>query len=93
MHVNDTTRSDYPLYRFAHTPLPATIGSAWLTYDVPNGVRVDAIYRRDLTDYRADPHFDASLSAPLTSSLRWFAATERRRGERYVSAGVRWDVP
>jgi hypothetical protein len=93
MHVNDTTRSDYQLYRFARTPMPATVGSAWLTYDIPGGLRIDAIYRRDLTDYQPDAHFDASVSAPLTGALRWFASTERRHGERYVSAGLRWDVP
>jgi hypothetical protein len=93
MHVNDTTHSEYPLFRFERTPMPATVGSAWLTYDVPSGVRIDAIYRRDVTDYNPDPHFDASFSAPITPVLRWFAATERRHGERYVSAGVRWDVP
>lgn len=93
MHVNDTSRSDYPLVRFARTPMPATVGSAWLTYDLPGGLRIDAIYRRDVIDYVADPHFDASVSAPVTTSLRWFTSTERRHGERYVSAGLRWDLP
>lgn len=93
MHVNDTTHTDYSLYRFARTPLPATVGSAWLTYEVPRGLRIDALYRRDLTDFRPDTHFDASVSGPLTSTMRWFASTEKFQGERYVSAGLRWDVP
>jgi hypothetical protein len=93
MHVNDTTSSDYQLDRFARTPMPATVGSAWLTYDLPDGLRIDAIYRRDVTDYVPDAHFDASVSAPVSGALRWFASTERYHGERYVSAGLRWDVP
>lgn len=93
MHVNDTTHAEYPLFRFARTPHPANVGSAWLTYDLPDGLRVDAIYRRDLTDFQPNPHFDASISAPLTSQLRWFAATEKRDGQRYVSAGLRLNVP
>lgn len=93
MHVNDTTHSEYPLVRFARTPVPVTVGSAWLTYDLPSGIRADLIYRRDLIDYRADEHVDGSLSGPLNGALRWFAATERLQNRRYTTAGVRWDVP
>lgn len=93
MHVDDTTRSEYPLVRFARTPQPSTVGSAWLTYDIPGGLRADVIYRRDLIDYAPDAHLDGSLSGPLQGALRWFAATERLQNRRYFTAGVRWDVP
>lgn len=90
LHFNDTTRAEEPVLRFGPDPQPASVGSAWLTYELPGGMRVDAIYRRDLIGYVPDPHFDASLSAPLSESVRWFAATERRNGVRYVTAGLRF---
>lgn len=93
MHVNDTTKTEYPLFRFARTPIPSTVGSIWLTYDLPGGIRADAIYRRDLIDYSPDQHLDASISGPLSHGLRWFALTERRHGERYAGAGLQFGLP
>lgn len=93
MHVGDTTAPEYPLVRFARTAQPANVGSAWVTYDVPGGVRLDAIYRRDLLDYMPDAHFDASASGPLAGALRWFAASQRLHGNRFFSAGIRFETP
>lgn len=90
LHENDRTRPYEALYRFGARPQPASVGSYWITYESA-GLRIDAIYRRDLLDYRVDPHFDASISAPLWNGARIFGATERRAGTRYVTAGLRFD--
>lgn len=92
MRVNDTTQPIEPVYRFGARPRPATVGSYWLTYESA-GLRVDAIYRRDLLDYQPDPHLDVSISAPLTSALRVFAQTERLAGTRGVTIGLRAESP
>ena len=92
LHENDRTQPYEAVYRFGARPQPASVGSYWLTYETA-GMRIDAIYRRDLLDYRADPHFDASVSAPLWSGTRIFGATERRAGTRSVTAGLRFESP
>jgi hypothetical protein len=89
---NDFTEPYEAVYRFGARPLPATVGSYWLTYE-SSGLRIDTIYRRDLIDYRADPHFDASVSAPLWSAWRIYAATERVAGARTFSIGLRAQTP
>jgi hypothetical protein len=88
LHDDDRTVPYESLYRFGVRPQPATVGSYWATYETP-GMRIDAIYRRDLLDYRVDPHFDASVSTPLANGLRLFGATERRAGTRSITFGVR----
>lgn len=92
MHENDQTQPYEPIYRFGVRPQPATVGSYWLTYET-TGLRIDAIYRRDLLDYQVDPHFDASISAPLSSGVRLFGSTERRAGTRLVTVGLRTQIP
>jgi hypothetical protein len=89
---NDLTQPYEAVYRFGARPQPATVSSYWLTYE-SSGLRVDAIYRRDLIDYRADPHFDASVSAPLTPVWRIYGATERIAGTRTFSIGLRAQTP
>jgi len=76
--------------RFGARPLPATTGSVWLTYDLTDALRFDAIWRQDLVDYRPDAHLDASISAPLAHDLRWFVGSERRLGVRYTDVGLRF---
>ncbi|HLI95774.1 MAG TPA: hypothetical protein VKT72_06770 [Candidatus Baltobacteraceae bacterium] len=85
---NDQTQPYEPLYRFGVPVEPSTVGSYWLTYESA-GVRIDAIYRRDLLDSNPDPHFDASISAPVSGQLRIFGATERIAGRRLFSIGLR----
>lgn len=92
LHEDDTTQPYDALYRFGARPQPATVASYWLTYETA-GMRVDAMYRRDLLDYRPDPHVDASISAPLGRGLRAFAQTERYAGVRVVSVGVHAATP
>jgi len=89
---NDFTEPSETLYRFGARPRPSTVGSYWLTYESA-GLRIDALYRRDLLDYGADPHFDASISAPISSGLRIFGATERRAGARTFTIGLRALAP
>ena len=93
LHVDDRTEPYAPVFRFGAAPLPATPASLWLTYGNANALRIDAIWRRDLLDYRADPHVDASVSAPLAGGIRWFAGEERRAGTMYVTAGLRYSHP
>lgn len=76
--------------RFGARPQAATTGSAWLTYDLTGALRLDAIWRQDLIDYRPDAHLDASISAPLARDLRWFVGSERRLGVRYTDVGLRF---
>jgi hypothetical protein len=92
LRENDFTQPYEAVYRFGVRPQPATVQSYWFTYE-SSGVRVDAIYRRDLLDYRIDPHFDASISAPLTPQWRVYGATERLSGTRTYSFGLRTQVP
>ncbi|HET9096391.1 MAG TPA: carboxypeptidase-like regulatory domain-containing protein [Candidatus Baltobacteraceae bacterium] len=92
LRENDFTRPYEPVYRFGAQARPATVGSYWLTYESA-GLRIDAIYRRDLLDYAVDPHFDASISAPVGGGLRIFAATQRRAGTRGLAIGLRMDAP
>lgn len=69
---------------------PATVGSAWLTYEPSSRVRVDAIWRRDIVDQHPDAHFDAAFSSVLSGESRWFVSSERWLGRRSITAGIRW---
>ncbi len=89
---NDFTQPYEHIYRFGANPQPATVGSYWLTYDAGN-VRVDALYRRDLLNYSADPHFDASVSAAISRELRLYGSTERIAGTRTFIFGIRTQTP
>jgi hypothetical protein len=89
---NDFTRPYDSIYRFGAIARPSTVGSYWVTYESA-GLRIDALYRRDLLDYNADPHFDASISTPVMAGWRVFAATERRAGIRTVTLGLRAQTP
>ena len=82
-----TTR---PGFRFGARPLAADTGSVWLTYENPNALRFDAIWRQDLLDFRPDAHLDASISGPLSPKLRWFVGSERRHAARYTDIGLRF---
>ncbi len=74
-------------------PRPVTAASVWLTYENVGGLRADALYRQDLLDFSADPHVDASVSGPASPALRWFVSTEKWRGQRSFSAGLRAASP
>ncbi len=76
---NDLTQPYEGVYRFGTPPAPATVGSYWITYEGP-GMRLDAIYSRDLLDYRADPHLDLSISTPLGKQTAHFRGERAARG-------------
>jgi hypothetical protein len=90
LRTDDASLPSRRIFRFGAQPPAATPASLWLTYESAQGLRLDAIWRRDLLDYRPDPHLDASVSGPLIGALRWFAGSERRAGTRYISAGLRY---
>jgi hypothetical protein len=91
LHFSDTTHATMPVYRYGGIPQPATPSSAWIAYRNGSGVTADILWRRDLLDYKSDEHLDASLGGPLARGLRWFAATERRQGQRFSALGLRFE--
>lgn len=93
LHVGDTSRPYADVYRFGTQPQDATPAALWLSYENPHGIRTDAVWRRDLIDYKPNVHFDASVSGPLVRDLRWIAGTEQRGGTRYVFGGIRFERP
>lgn len=92
MHSDIQTLAYDSVFRFGANPQPATVGAYWITYESA-GLRVDTIYRRDLLDYRIDPHFDAALSVPVARRFRAFASTERYAGTRSFIFGFRLQTP
>lgn len=88
MHVTD----DVPQYGYGipYEGAAPTVGALWLTYDAPNALRFDAIYRRDLLD--ADPfyHVDGAISGPIANRLRWYAGVEDRMRRTFIDVGVRY---
>jgi hypothetical protein len=89
LHFDDSSQPYAPIFRFGASPLPATPASIWTTYENAHGFRADVVWRRDLLDYRAQQHLDASIGGPLASGFRWFIGSERRQGRGYISAGIR----
>lgn len=78
-----------PVARFGVLQQAATPSVAWLTY-AHRGMRVDAIWRRDLVDWLPSYHLDAAVSAPLGTRLEWFVSSERRLRSTGIDAGVRF---
>jgi hypothetical protein len=77
------------LHEQSTTALPQMVGSTWFTYQTP-GLRIDAIWRRDLLDGAPDAHVDGSISGPLSNRLSWFVATESRVKIRATDVGIRF---
>jgi hypothetical protein len=88
MHVDDTL----PLYGggLPYGGTAPTVNALWLTYDLPAGVRADAIYRRDLLDGAPFYHFDGAVSGPIANGLRWFAGAEDWMHRTFVQVGIRF---
>ena len=89
LHFDDASAPYAPVFRYGAPPVPATPASLWASYDNPDALHVDAIWRRDLLDYRVQTHVDVSVSGPLSNRFRWFIGSERRGGEQFLSAGIR----
>jgi hypothetical protein len=81
----------HPVLQIGAPPHPSDVGAAWLSYELPGGLRTDVIWRRDLIDWQPDEHVDASVSGPLQKGLRWFAGTERWLFARSIEAGLRFE--
>lgn len=88
MHVTDTVPSVPALNAYPTLASP-TESAAWLTYDATSGVRVDAIYRRDLLDGAPFYHIDGDISGPIAQRLRWYAGVEDRLGRTFLDVGLR----
>jgi hypothetical protein len=89
MHVTDTVPA-YALpaaYDGSTTP---TVNAFWLTYDATRGLRLDAIYRRDLLDGAPFYHVDGDLSGPVVNRLRWYAGVEDRARRTFLDVGLRF---
>jgi len=89
MHVTDTVPA-YALpaaYDGSATP---TVNAFWLTYDATCGLRLDAIYRRDLLDGAPFYHVDGDLSGPIVNRLRWYAGVEDRARRTFLDVGLRF---
>lgn len=95
MHVADTV----PAYGAPPTygePEPygestaPTVNALWVTYDPTIGVRLDAIYRRDLLDGAPFYHVDGDLSGPIANALRWYAGVEDRTRRTFLDVGLRF---
>ncbi len=64
-------------------------GVAWLSYEAPGGLRIDALARtaRDATATEGD--IDAGVAVPIARSTALTAGTEREKGRRRWYAGLR----
>ena len=87
MHVTDTV----PVYGIGspYDGTAPTVGAAWLTYENPGALRIDAIYRRDLLDAAPFYHVDGDVSGPIAGSLRWYAGVEDRMRRTFLDVGLR----
>jgi hypothetical protein len=88
MHVTDDVSSPTPLP--AYVAGAPTVNALWLTYDTGDGVRADAIYRRDLLDGLPFYHVDGAISGPIANRLRWYAGAEDRMRRTFVDLGLRF---
>ncbi|MFY9738024.1 MAG: hypothetical protein WAK11_03125 [Candidatus Cybelea sp.] len=90
MHVTDTVPA-YALTTAYDGSTTPTVNAFWLTYDAtPGGLRLDAIYRRDLLDGGPFYHVDGDLSGPIAGRLRWYAGVEDRERRTFLDVGLRF---
>jgi hypothetical protein len=90
MHAGIGEVQAHSVLRFGTAPQPSDVGSLWLTYEAAAGLRLDAIWRRDLVDWGADAHVDGAISGPLGYRTRWFVGSERYVFTRSIEAGIRY---
>jgi hypothetical protein len=89
MHVTDTVPAYALLTAYDGSTSP-TVNAFWLTYDATGGLRLDAIYRRDLLDGAPFYHVDGDLSGPIANRLRWYAGVEDRARRTFLVVGLRF---
>jgi hypothetical protein len=90
MHAGFGEIQTRTVLRFGSTPKPSDVGSLWLSYEAGAGIRIDAIWRRDLVDWDPDAHLDGAVSGPLARRMRWFVGSERYIFARSIEAGIRY---
>ncbi|MBV8198413.1 MAG: carboxypeptidase regulatory-like domain-containing protein [Candidatus Eremiobacteraeota bacterium] len=72
----------------------STVNAFWLTYAPPaGGLRLDAIYRRDMLDGSPFFHFDGAISGPIAGRVRWYAGAESWMHRTFLDAGLRIGEP
>jgi hypothetical protein len=89
MHVTDTVPAYAVTTAYDGSTTP-TVNAFWLTYDPAGGLRLDAIYRRDLLDGAPFYHVDGDLSGPIANRLRWYAGVEDRARRTFLDVGLRF---
>ena len=89
MHVTDTVPAYGETTAYDGNMAP-TVNAFWLTYDANRGIRLDAIYRRDLLDGAPFYHVDGDLSGPIGSGLRWYSGVEDRLRRTFLDVGLRF---
>jgi hypothetical protein len=89
MHVTDTVPVYASTTAYDGNTTP-TLNAFWLTYDATGGLRLDAIYRRDLLDGAPFYHVDGDLSGPIAGRLRWYAGVEDRERRTFLDVGLRF---
>jgi hypothetical protein len=89
MHVTDTVPAYGETTAYDGNMAP-TVNAFWLTYDPNAGIRLDAIYRRDLLDGAPFYHVDGDLSGPIANLLRWYSGVEDRMRRTFLDVGLRF---
>ncbi|HLY04013.1 MAG TPA: carboxypeptidase-like regulatory domain-containing protein [Candidatus Cybelea sp.] len=89
MHVTDTVPAYGETTAYDGNTAP-TVNAFWLTYDSNNGIRLDAIYRRDLLGGAPFYHVDGDLSGPIANRLRWYSGIEDRMRRTFLDVGLRF---
>jgi hypothetical protein len=89
MHVTDTVPAYALTTAYDGSTMP-TVNAFWLTYEPTAGLRLDAIYRRDLLDGAPFYHVDGDLSGPIADRLRWYAGVEDRARRTFLDVGLRF---
>jgi hypothetical protein len=89
MHVTDTVSAYGGTTAYDGNMAP-TVNAFWLTYEPNGGLRLDAIYRRDLLDGAPFYHVDGDLSGPIGTGLRWYSGVEDRLRRTFLDVGLRF---
>ena len=86
--LNDAPLRFGPLEYYDASASPVSRQVLWTTYQIPAGIRVDAILQRDVTSGRLIG-LDGDVVLPLRSQLSAVAGTSRIGGRRFYSFGLR----
>ena len=73
----------------AYPPLALSRGVAWLSYENPRGIRLDAVAHRDLDESLPETDIDADVVVPIARGFALTSGTQRIAGKRSVYLGLR----